>query len=254
MKKPLYLHSCLNMSDFCYRKNICVSQTHFQILRIFAPGRYSYQKPIEIMNKKLFEKIKSLCKDTGLSEKYLKAITEKLGGSIEDDSTDEAAIEEVANLVADVAKESQGEATRWANKNKGKNKPKKDDDPDDGSDDDPPIKGKGKRKEKKDSDPMEERLKALEEQLAEYKSNEEKGKRSKAIQEAFEKHNIPKHLRDRLAKSFSDDEDLDEAVSTLKQDLITSGLVSEDSGGAKAASAKQVDEAANDLLDSITVK
>ena len=251
------------MSDFCYRKNICVSQTHFQILRIFAPGRYSYQKPIEIMNKKLFEKIKSLCKDTGLSEKYLKAITEKLGGSIEDDSTDEAAIEEVANLVADVAKESQGEATRWANKNKGKNKPKKDDDdpdddsdddPDDDSDDDPPIKGKGKRKEKKDSDPMEKRLKALEEQLAEYKSNEEKGKRSKAIQEAFEKHNIPKHLRDRLAKSFSDDEDLDEAVSTLKQDLITSGLVSEDSGGAKAASAKQVDEAANDLLDSITVK
>ena len=207
------------------------------------------------MNKKLFEKIKSLCKDTGLSEKYLKAITEKLGGSIEDDSTDEAAIEEVANLVADVAKESQGEATRWANKNKGKNKPKKDDDdPDDDSDDDPPIKGKGKRKEKKDSDPMEKRLKALEEQLAEYKSNEEKGKRSKAIQEAFEKHNIPKHLRDRLAKSFSDDEDLDEAVSTLKQDLITSGLVSEDSGGAKAASAKQVDEAANDLLDSITVK
>lgn len=212
------------------------------------------------MNKKLFEKIKSLCKDTGLSEKYLKAITEKLGGSIEDDSTDEAAIEEAANLVADVAKESQGEATRWANK--GKNKPKKDDDPDDGSgddpddgsDDDPPTKGKGKRKEKKDSDPMEERLKALEEQLAEYKSNEEKGKRSKAIQEAFEKHNIPKHLRDRLAKSFSDDEDLEEAVSTLKQDLITSGLVSEDPRGAKAASAKQVEEAANDLLDSITVK
>ena len=211
------------------------------------------------MNKKLFEKIKSLCKDTGLSEKYLKAITEKLGGSIEDDSTDEAAIEEAANLVADVAKESQGEATRWANKSKGKNKPKKDDDDpdddsDDDSDDDPPIKGKGKRKEKKDSDPMEKRLKALEEQLAEYKSNEEKGKRSKAIQEAFEKHNIPKHLRDRLAKSFSDDGDLDEAVSTLKQDLITSGLVSKDSGGAKAASAKQVDEAANDLLDSITVK
>ena len=39
------------------------------------------------MNKKLFEKVKGLCKDTGLSEKYLKAITEKMGGSIEDDST-----------------------------------------------------------------------------------------------------------------------------------------------------------------------
>ena len=105
------------------------------------------------MNAKLFEKVKSLCKDTGLSEKYLKAITAKLGGSVEDDSTDEAAIEEAANLVAEVAKESQGEATRWANaKGKGKKKPSKDDDPDeddpedDTDEDDDPSKGKGKRK------------------------------------------------------------------------------------------------------------
>ena len=46
------------------------------------------------------------------------AITEKMGGSIEDDSTDDEAIESTANLIAEVAKESQGEATRWANKNK----------------------------------------------------------------------------------------------------------------------------------------
>jgi hypothetical protein len=70
------------------------------------------------MNKTLFKKVKDLCKDTGLSEKYLTAITEKMGGSIEDDSTDEAEIEKVANQIADVAKESQGEATRWANKAK----------------------------------------------------------------------------------------------------------------------------------------
>ena len=214
------------------------------------------------MNAKLFEKVKSLCKDPGLSEKYLKAITAKLGGSIEDDSTDEAAIEEAANLVAEVAKESQGEATRWANaKGKGKKKPSKDDDDsdddhddDDDSDDDDPSKGKGKRKQKKDEDPTEARLKALEEQLAKYKADEAKGKRSKEISEAFEKHKIPTYLRDRLAKSISDDEDLEEAVSALKQDLITNGLISEGSEGAKAASAKQVDEAADDLLESITVK
>ena len=214
------------------------------------------------MNAKLFEKVKSLCKDTGLSEKYLKAITAKLGGSIEDDSTDEAAIEEAANLVAEVAKESQGEATRWANaKGKGKKKPSKDDDDsdddhgdDDDSDDDDSSKGKGKRNQKKDEDPTEARLKALEEQLAKYKADEAKGKRSKEISEAFEKHKIPTYLRDRLAKSISDDEDLEEAVSALKQDLITNGLISEDSEGAKAASAKQVDEAADDLLESITVK
>ena len=213
------------------------------------------------MNAKLFEKVKSLCKDTGLSEKYLKAITAKLGGSIEDDSTDEAAIEEAANLVAEVAKESQGEATRWANaKGKGKKKPSKDEDPDeddpedDPDEDDDSSRGKGKRKQKKDEDPTEARLKALEEQLAKYKADEAKGKRSKEISEAFEKHKIPTYLRDRLAKSISDDEDLEEAVSALKQDLITNGLISEGSEGAKAASAKQVDEAADDLLESITVK
>ena len=213
------------------------------------------------MNAKLFEKVKSLCKDTGLSEKYLKAITAKLGGSIEDDSTDEAAIEETANLVAEVAKESQGEATRWANaKGKGKKKPSKDDDPDeddpedDPDEDDDSSKGKGKRKQKKDEDPTEARLKALEEQLAKYKADEAKSKRSKEISEAFEKHKIPTYLRDRLAKSISDDEDLEEAVSALKQDLITNGLISEGSEGAKAASEKQVEEAANSLLESITAK
>lgn len=213
------------------------------------------------MNAKLFEKVKSLCKDTGLSEKYLKAITAKLGGSIEDDSTDEAAIEEAANLVAEVAKESQGEATRWANaKGKGKKKPSKDDDPDeddpedDPDEDDDSSRGKGKRKQKKDDDPTEARLKALEEQLAKYKADEAKGKRSKEISEAFEKHKIPTYLRDRLAKSISDDEDLEEAVSALKQDLITNGLISEGSEGAKAASEKQVEEAANSLLESITAK
>ena len=213
------------------------------------------------MNAKLFEKVKSLCKDTGLSEKYLKAITAKLGGSIEDDSTDEAAIEEAANLVAEVAKESQGQATRWANaKGKGKKKPSKDDDPDeddpedDPDEDDDSSRGKGKRKQKKDEDPTEARLKALEEQLAKYKADEAKGKRSKEISEAFEKHKIPTYLRDRLAKSISDDEDLEEAVSALKQDLITNGLISEGSEGAKAASEKQVEEAANSLLESITAK
>ena len=213
------------------------------------------------MNAKLFEKVKSLCKDTGLSEKYLKAITAKLGGSVEDDSTDEAAIEEAANLVAEVAKESQGEATRWANaKGKGKKKPSKDDDPDeddpedDPDEDDDSSRGKGKRKQKKDEDPTEARLKALEEQLAKYKADEAKGKRSKEISEAFEKHKIPTYLRDRLAKSISDDDDLEEVVSALKQDLITNGLISGGSEGAKAASAKQVDEAADDLLESITVK
>lgn len=203
------------------------------------------------MNKKLFEKVKGLCKDTGLSEKYLKAITEKMGGSIEDDSTDDGAIESTANLIAEVAKESQGEATRWANKNKEtKTEEEK--------------KAEEERKKKEEEERLkgkvaldeatEKRLKEMEEKIANYEAKESKEARAKEVVKAMEKHKIPAYLRDRLAKSISDDEDIEDAVSAYKQELITNGLDDEHSGGAKAASEKQIDEAADSLLESITVK
>lgn len=203
------------------------------------------------MNKKLFEKVEGLCKDTGLSEKYLKAITEKMGGSIEDDSTDDEAIESTANLIAEVAKESQGEATRWANKNKEtKTEEEK--------------KAEEERKKKEEEERLkgkvaldeatEKRLKEMEEKIANYEAKESKEARAKEVVKAMEKHKIPAYLRDRLAKSISDDEDIEDAVSAYKQELITNGLDDEHSGGSKAASEKQIDEAADSLLESITVK
>ena len=194
------------------------------------------------MNKKLFEKVKGLCKDTGLSEKYLKAITEKMGGSIEDDSTDDEAIESTANLIAEVAKESQGEATRWANKNKEtKTEEEK--------------KAEEERKKKEEEERLkgkvaldeatEKRLKEMEEKIANYEAKESKEARAKEVVKAMEKHKIPAYLRDRLAKSISDDEDIEDAVSAYKQELITNGLDDEHSGGSKAASEKQIDEAAD---------
>lgn len=203
------------------------------------------------MNKKLFEKVKGLCKDTGLSEKYLKAITEKMGGSIEDNSTDDEAIESTANLIAEVAKESQGEATRWANKNKEtKTEEEK--------------KAEEERKKKEEEERLkgkvaldeatEKRLKEMEEKIANYEAKESKEARAKEVVKAMEKHKIPAYLRDRLAKSISDDEDIEDAVSAYKQELITNGLDDEHSGGSKAASEKQIDEAADSLLESITVK
>ena len=203
------------------------------------------------MNKKLFEKVKGLCKDTGLSEKYLKAITEKMGGSIEDDSTDDEAIESTANLIAEVAKESQGEATRWANKNKEtKTEEEK--------------KAEEERKKKEEEERLkgkvaldeatEKRLKEMEEKIANYEAKESKEARAKEVVKAMEKHKIPAYLRDRLAKSISDDEDIEDAVSAYKQELITNGLDDEHSGGSKAASEKQIDEAADSLRESITVK
>ena len=177
------------------------------------------------MNKTLFKKVKDLCKDTGLSEKYLTAITEKMGGSIEDDSTDEAEIENVANQIADVAKESQGEATRWANKAKEPKEP--------------------------DNDPN-KRISELQAEMDKMKQEQAKKDRETAVQAALNKHGIPEWRRKGLV--IPDEEDPDAYCAGLKQDLITQNLISEDSESVKTANAKNVEEASDALLESIIVK
>lgn len=213
------------------------------------------------MNKALLAKVKEKTKDTRLSEKYLNAITEKLGGSVEDDSTDEELIETTATLIADVATESQGEATRWAQKAKGNAKTKtvKDDDTDDDDDNDTDDdtntkKGKGGKGKGKGSDNSDDEIATLRKRLDEMEAERTRGARTAEINAAFEKHKIPVFLRERLGKTIADDEDIETAVATLKQDCITNGLISGADTGAKAASDKQVDEAADALLESITAK
>ena len=208
------------------------------------------------MNKELFAKVKDKCKNTGLSEKYLTAITEAMGGSVSDDSTDNEAIESTANLILSVATASQSEATRWANKAKGTPKPKtnpksneeegntSEENNHEGTD----GKGGGGSSEENEA------IKKLQQQIDELKAEKSHSERTATINAAFEKHGIPSFLRERLAKSISDDEDVEEAVKALKQDCITNGLVSNQAEGAKAASEKQVDEAADALLESITAK
>lgn len=207
------------------------------------------------MNKELFAKVKDKCKDTGLSEKYLTAITEAMGGSVADDSTDSEAIESTANLIHSVATASQSEATRWANKAKVTPKPKakpNEGNGEEGTEPEPkPNEGNGGGKGSSDES---EAIKKLQEQINELKAEKSRGERTATINAAFEKHGIPSFLRERLAKSISDDEDVEEAVAALKQDCITNGLVSANAEGAKAASEKQVDEAADALLESITAK
>lgn len=207
------------------------------------------------MNKELFAKVKDKCKDTGLSEKYLTAITEAMGGSVADDSTDSEAIESTANLIHSVATASQSEATRWANKAKVTPKPKAKPNEGNGEEEtepDPkPNEGNGGGKGSSDES---EAIKKLQEQINELKAEKSRGERTATINAAFEKHGIPSFLRERLVKSISDDEDVEEAVAALKQDCITNGLVSANAEGAKAASEKQVDEAADALLESITAK
>lgn len=213
------------------------------------------------MNKALFQKVKDLTKDSGVSEKYLKSITEKMGGKIEDDSTDTEAIEECANLIAGVVADTQAEATRWAQKNKGGKKSKKstkseeddeDEEDDEENEEEDDEDGKGKKKPKKSK--SDDRLKALEEQLAELKAERAGSQRKSEIEQLMEKHKIPEHLRSRLAKSIADDEDAEDVISEYKQQLITNGLSDDNEGAKGGASAKDVDSAAEDNLKSIEVK
>lgn len=205
------------------------------------------------MNKALYTKVKDRCKDTHLSEKYLKEITENIGDVVEDDSTDEELIEKTATKIVNIAKSSQGEATRWAqNAKENANQGKKGEG--ESEEDDDPQKGKGKGKTEHGDDPHAARIKELENEIAQIKGEKSKAKRSSDIASAMEKHKIPTYLRNRLAKSIGDEEDIEEAVTAIKQDLITDGLMPKDGEGEKAASDKQIDSAADALLESITAK
>ena len=126
-----------------------------------------------------------------------------------------------------MAKESQGEATRWANKKKPTQTEDEEEEERKRKEEESKRKGKVALDEA-----TEKRLKEMEEKIANYEAKESKEARAKEVVKAMEKHKIPAYLRDRLAKSISD----------------------EHSGGSKAASEKQIDEAADSLLESITVK
>lgn len=193
------------------------------------------------MNKSLFVKVKDLCKDTGLSEKYLKVITEKIGGSIEDDSTDETAIGNMANQIAEIAKETQGEATRWASKKK--EDPKNDDDP---------KKDDLNKKENPKDDPSAKKIEDVEKELENMKKQQAAKDRESSVNKALDKHGIPAWRRKGLV--IPENEDPDKYCAALKQDLITENLLPEDPESVKTASEKNVDEASDSLLESIIVK
>lgn len=203
------------------------------------------------MNKALFNKVKSLCKDTGLSEKFLTALTEKMGGSIEDDSTDETVIEEMANQIADIATASQGEATRWVNKKKeAESKKKSDQETDEEDEGENPKKKEPSTTENTELAALKEMIEKQNLKMQELESSLSAKSREASIKEAQTKHGIPDWRMKGL--TIPEDQDIDEYLADIKQDLITEGLTTGGTG-AKAATEKQVDDAADSLLESITV-
>lgn len=160
------------------------------------------------MNKILQQKVKDKCKDMGLSEAYVNAITEKMGGSVADDSTDETAIENVANQIMEIARLSQGEATRWVDKNKSKQEPPKQEPPKQEPPKQEPPRQEPPRQElqqqpqgepewfKTYREAQEARIKQLETQNANLAAERAKAERTASIKAAYAKHNIPEPLRE----------------------------------------------------------
>jgi hypothetical protein len=220
------------------------------------------------MNKILQDKVKGKCKDMGLSEEYVSGITEKLGGTVADDSTDETAIETVANQIVEIARLSQGEATRWVNKNKLKNEPPKQDPPkQDPPKQDPPKQDPPKTEDVEEAvnkalagytKTYEERLKALEQQNANLLAERAKAERQASINAAYKKHDIPDVLREYVAVPDSvEAKDIDSYVAGMSQKLVTLQLPKLHGGiktGAGEVTKEQTDAIAKTMLPGMATK
>ena len=162
------------------------------------------------MNKILQQKVEDKCKDMGLSKEYVAAILGKMSSTVTDDSTDETAIEAVANQIAEVARLSQGEAHRWVNAYKAKQEPPKQEPPKQ----EPPKQEPPKQEPPKQEPPKQEgepdwfrtyreaqeaRIAQLEQTNATLAAERAKAERTASINAAFAKHNIPEQLREFVA-------------------------------------------------------
>ena len=200
------------------------------------------------MNKTLTEKVKAKCKDMGLSEEYLNGVTKLLGGSIADDSTDEKAIEDCANQIMEVAKASQGEATRWAQKQKPKPEP-----PAPPTPQTPPAPQPEGEPEwfKAYREQNEQRMKSIEDENNLLKQQRTASERQASITAAFDKYNVPTYLRQHLAVP-EDVTDIDAHVAKMAQDFVTHQLPQTDGGQKKVASKEETEAAANAFFAKVT--
>lgn len=200
--------------------------------------------------KKLTDKVQAKCKDMGLSEKHLNDLAEALGTGITEDSTDEE-VDKVVNLIVSVAKSTQSEATRWAQKKEQKPEEKK------------PEETKPEEKKTPEDEPawfksyreaQEKRIHELEEK--ERKSAEEKAaaKRTADIEAALDKYKIPQAIRKYVGNVPADVEDVDKFIAEAAQTVVTSQLPLAGGGEHKVATEKAVEETGKGWFQRLTGK
>lgn len=189
------------------------------------------------MNKVLQQKVEDKCKDMGLSKEAINGITVLLGGEIADDSTDETAINTVVNRIADVAKQMQGEATRWAQK-------KQPTPPTPPAPPAPSVDVNAILEQVRQE--TDKRFKKLEEQNATLIAERDKAERSNAIGAAFNKHRIPDYLREYVTVPESvETAKIEEYVAGMAQKLVTQQLPGMSTDGPQVASQQETQAAAD---------
>lgn len=204
------------------------------------------------MNKILQQTVKDKCKDMGLSEESLNGVTEILGGEIADDSTDNAAIEAVANRIVEVAKRMQGEATRWA---QGKfPQPTPPVPPTPPTPPTPPAPTESDEMKKWRED-MDKRFKAIEDENKLLRAERQKQERTAKIGAAFTKHHIPEYLREYVTVPDSvEDAKIDEYVGGMAQKFVTQQLPGMEDSSRQVASKEETQAAADKFFENLNVK
>lgn len=198
------------------------------------------------MNKILQQKVEDKCKDMGLSKEFVNGLTELLGADIADDFTDEAAIETTANRIAEAAKKTQSEATRWAQKNK-PTPPAPQPQPQTA-----PTESDEMKKWRED---MDKRFKAIEDENKLLRAERQKQERTAKIGAAFTKHHIPEYLREYVTVPDSvEDAKIDEYVGGMAQKFVTQQLPGMEDSSRQVASKEETQAAADKFFENLNVK
>lgn len=178
----------------------------------------------------------------GLSDAFVEGITNKIGGTLTDESTDEA-IEQLANQAVEIAKLSQGEATRWAQARQQQNQQQQNQQQQNqqvqqqnqqnqqSQQGEPDWFKKFREATQSYRDAQDARIKALETQNTQLLAARAKEERTALINAAFAKHNIPESLRENFAiPDTVEANGIDGHVAAIAQKLVTLRLPSMQSG------------------------
>lgn len=166
------------------------------------------------MKTKLFEQLKTKCKDFGLSKKALEEIVEIGASELTDESSDDDIAAKADSLVP-FAKAMQGEITRKTRK-QSKQKSSEDEDDDEGKSGSNDDVTEMFRK-------LNERLDAVEKENKQLKDEKFASERASLIADKAKKLGIDEAIYKRL--HFAEDADIDKELSELKQDLVNASLM-----------------------------